>query len=338
MDAYRTVAHFRRVAALCITLGTMVGCASSAVRSSSSSSEPSQTESQTTGSSTRAAPEATASQEAGGGSEGDQRETAGGARPESAGETREADSETADQGQAQAAAQGPEAETDPDRLGEGDTGPAAAPAGDEEDMPGGSESAQTSAHTEAGGTAAPQSAEGGDPTTAPAGAAGSMHGDEALQRLESELAGSLESFDEALLEDRNALQARVEAGPGRTGRDSGGGQSERSGSGDWGPLDEGALSEDPLGTGQQGEGEGDGEGEDAIQSTGADGGSARTHRSDGRTTKPGDIPSGDDDDIVARQLREAAERETDPALREKLWAEYRAYKLNQSKEQTGAGS
>lgn len=40
---------------------------------------------------------------------------------------------------------------------------------------------------------------------------------------------------------------------------------------------------------------------------------------------PGTPPPGDDD-IVARQLREAAEREKDPVLREKLWREYRAYK------------
>ncbi len=33
-----------------------------------------------------------------------------------------------------------------------------------------------------------------------------------------------------------------------------------------------------------------------------------------------------DDDIVARQLREAAENETDPVLKEKLWKEYEAYK------------
>ncbi|MGW8161384.1 MAG: hypothetical protein ACWGN1_03970, partial [Desulfobulbales bacterium] len=32
------------------------------------------------------------------------------------------------------------------------------------------------------------------------------------------------------------------------------------------------------------------------------------------------------DDIVARQLREAAEKETDPELKEKLWEEYRKYK------------
>ena len=41
---------------------------------------------------------------------------------------------------------------------------------------------------------------------------------------------------------------------------------------------------------------------------------------------PPDIPDGHDDDIIARQLREAAENEADPKLREKLWEEYRKYK------------
>lgn len=47
---------------------------------------------------------------------------------------------------------------------------------------------------------------------------------------------------------------------------------------------------------------------------------------------PADIPSGNDDDVVARQIREAALKETDASLREKLWQEYRKYKnqeLNQ---------
>jgi len=38
-----------------------------------------------------------------------------------------------------------------------------------------------------------------------------------------------------------------------------------------------------------------------------------------------------DDDIVARQLREVAEGETDPELREKLWKEYEQYKKNQNR-------
>ncbi len=40
----------------------------------------------------------------------------------------------------------------------------------------------------------------------------------------------------------------------------------------------------------------------------------------------GDNLNTQDDDIVARQLREAAEKETDPELKEKLWKEYREYK------------
>ena len=41
---------------------------------------------------------------------------------------------------------------------------------------------------------------------------------------------------------------------------------------------------------------------------------------------PEDIPSGESDDIIARQIREAAINEKNPSLKEKLWEEYRKYK------------
>jgi len=41
-----------------------------------------------------------------------------------------------------------------------------------------------------------------------------------------------------------------------------------------------------------------------------------------------EIPDGSDDDIVARRLRKAAEQETDPELKDKLWKEYVEYKKN----------
>ena len=41
---------------------------------------------------------------------------------------------------------------------------------------------------------------------------------------------------------------------------------------------------------------------------------------------PDDIEALIDDDIVAKQLREAALAEEDPVLRERLWEEYRKYK------------
>jgi hypothetical protein len=40
------------------------------------------------------------------------------------------------------------------------------------------------------------------------------------------------------------------------------------------------------------------------------------------------VPDGNDDDIVARRLRKAAEQETDPELKDKLWQEYVEYKNN----------
>jgi len=40
------------------------------------------------------------------------------------------------------------------------------------------------------------------------------------------------------------------------------------------------------------------------------------------------IPDGNDDDIVARRIRKAAELETDPELKDKLWKEYVEYKKN----------
>jgi hypothetical protein len=41
--------------------------------------------------------------------------------------------------------------------------------------------------------------------------------------------------------------------------------------------------------------------------------------------RPTDPGKGEAENIVAKQLRQAAEREQDPVLREKLWAEYRRY-------------
>jgi len=48
---------------------------------------------------------------------------------------------------------------------------------------------------------------------------------------------------------------------------------------------------------------------------------------------PSDVGDGSDDDIIARQLREAAMNEEDPDLRERLWEEYRTYKAS-----VGSGS
>jgi hypothetical protein len=90
-----------------------------------------------------------------------------------------------------------------------------------------------------------------------------------------------------------------------------------------------------------GEGEGEGEGGGGYPSGGVSGGGspgempsdeagggvpARAGGGGGAAEIPPGVPDGSDDDIVARQLRELAMKEKDPALREKLWQEYIAYK------------
>ena len=66
-----------------------------------------------------------------------------------------------------------------------------------------------------------------------------------------------------------------------------------------------------------------GDGDDTVASADKSKGEGSGSKRD-----PGSRYSKEDDDIVARQLREAAENETDPELKEKLWKEYEEYRKN----------
>jgi hypothetical protein len=75
------------------------------------------------------------------------------------------------------------------------------------------------------------------------------------------------------------------------------------------------------------------EGSEGSQSEGGktqgqdSGGSAGAEGSQGEALPiPEDIDDGQGDDIVERQIRDAAMKETDPVLRERLWDEYRRIK------------
>jgi hypothetical protein len=105
-------------------------------------------------------------------------------------------------------------------------------------------------------------------------------------------------------------------GNGGNGEDAGNG-SGQDGNGRSGTGQNGNGNASGEGQGEQGQGRGQGGG--GGYGGGAGGGS-------GPNTVPADIPDGKDDDVVARQLREAAMSETDTELREKLWQEYRNYK------------
>jgi len=142
--------------------------------------------------------------------------------------------------------------------------------------------------------------------------------DEQIAALDAELYAGLGEFDERLLREQERVRAATpmpEAAAGGAGGsgDGAGGETGAEGGADGEP----GLAEKP-GTGAERTGA-----EGASQGVGAGPG---RQRQGGAPGTPPDIPDGSDDDVVARQLREAAEKETDPELKKKLWEEYRKYK------------
>jgi hypothetical protein len=144
--------------------------------------------------------------------------------------------------------------------------------------------------------------------------AGERTGAEATAALEAELFAGLGEFDEMLLRE----QERVKAASPRTDAASGGGAGGGgggSGSGrDGGEFDDSGESQSASGS-------------EPTYGQGAGPGSRQASTS---SSAPPGTPDGSDDDVVARQLREAAEKETDPELKKKLWEEYRKYKQGTS--------
>jgi hypothetical protein len=70
---------------------------------------------------------------------------------------------------------------------------------------------------------------------------------------------------------------------------------------------------------------------EAEKSGGGSSGGSNNGGAQGSGDSKTEIPDGSDDDIVARRLRKAAEAETDPELKEKLWKEYIEYKKGAGK-------
>ncbi len=151
---------------------------------------------------------------------------------------------------------------------------------------------------------------------------------EEVAALDAKLSGSLADFDQLLLEEARKAQART---PSRaSARASGAGSNDAGSNGAGsGKGTQQASSKESGTSGATGSPEASEEGASSGTGPGSPGG--RIDGSDpgapGATAAiPPDVGDGSDDDIVARQIRRAAEAETDPELREKLWDEYRKYK------------
>lgn len=170
--------------------------------------------------------------------------------------------------------------------------------------------------------------------------------EEQVRELERLFSGSLEQFDDKLLKEEERLSARQprdrESGysyGGSQGQDSEGGAA---GTGQASGQDSGSSdttgSEGTAGQGQEDTGasagaggekgaETAGAGADSGEGAGPAAGGSGAGQSGGSSSQSGNVElDTGNDDVVARQLREAAEKETDPELKKKLWEEYRKYK------------
>jgi len=147
--------------------------------------------------------------------------------------------------------------------------------------------------------------------------------EERIASLEVELASGLADFDELLLREQERVKAAAPRSASGGGMGGGTDEDGHGGVGNGGSS-EGAAGEPRVGNASNGaRSQAGGVGErSSAGAGGASGGASRT----GATRQPPGIPDGRDDDVVARQLREAAEKETDPELQKKLWEEYRKYK------------
>lgn len=172
---------------------------------------------------------------------------------------------------------------------------------------------------------------------------------EQVADLEKVLAESLGQFDENLLKEEERLAARqlraresgydYDDGPdgsengqggsvGSSGQDTGSGQTSQTGDMPGQDSEEGDTTGARATKEVSGSATGTGDRTGAVP--GEASGSIEDHGSEqtaGTASQSGqqELESGYDD-IVARQLREAAEKETDPELKKKLWEEYRKYK------------
>ncbi|NQV86721.1 MAG: hypothetical protein HQ492_06550, partial [Woeseiaceae bacterium] len=144
-----------------------------------------------------------------------------------------------------------------------------------------------------------------------AGGVGQFPGDsERAEKLGEELDKSVGDFDEALGEEQRQVQS-----VGQNTEGFGDGSGGKGGTISMGEQEAGASG------GSAGGGAGGAAGSAESQAGPLDGMSDEQIQA--RT--PDDIEVNSFEDVVARQLREAALAEDDPKLRERLWEEYRKY-------------
>jgi hypothetical protein len=154
--------------------------------------------------------------------------------------------------------------------------------------------------------------------------------EEKRQVLDAKLSALEADIDEALLKRQRSIKEKASNSSEASGGGGGGGSSGSSGA----SGKKGASAGGGGATTSSGE-----KSQKAKKNSKKTGSSSAPTKPLGKTSPTGSTRTaskgsprrqrtddGSDDDIIARQLREAAEKETDPVLKKKLWDEYRKYK------------
>jgi hypothetical protein len=157
--------------------------------------------------------------------------------------------------------------------------------------------------------------------------------EEQVTALDEMLMAGLGEYDERLLREQERIKAATPNDNSGSGDGMGGEGGDGMGGDGEGDSENGAEGE--AGSQDQNSGGAAGDNSEAGSTGGQPrGGAVDSSEGSGDSgddsDRPTDIGDGSDDDVVARQLREAAENETDPELKAKLWEEYRRYKKGTS--------
>jgi hypothetical protein len=161
---------------------------------------------------------------------------------------------------------------------------------------------------------------------------------ERVAMLDEKLRNSLEAFDKLLLDEaRKARAHEVESAVAEGGNGGGGATGENGSAGNRTEKrspgsQSGQSGGRQAGASTTGAEEASRDGSHGVIQEGSPGGPiggsdpTASGQESASAPPPPDVGNGNDDDIVARQIRKAAEQEPDPELRKKLWDEYRKYK------------
>ena len=188
---------------------------------------------------------------------------------------------------------------------------------------GGSSGGSSGGGSSGGGSSGGGSSGGGSSGGGSSGGGSSSGGGASIDDLDAQLDTSLDDFDSRVGGSGDSSNIDVLDPMG------GGGSTYDSSQAVYEELDSGGDS--VAERAEQGPGgessDGGASGESSGESTGGGAGKGGPGGASGAATPlPDDIGDGQGDNIVERQIREAAMRESDPVLREKLWDEYRRVK------------